>query len=55
MKIINTNNHVCIYMGEELGRYAFGKGHPFGPKRMEAFWAEVVRLGLDKNVIVSNI
>ena len=38
---------VCVYDGEELARYAFGRGHPFGPDRLAAFRAELKRQGLD--------
>lgn len=43
---------VCVFLGEELGRYGFGRGHPFGPDRMAAFWDEVLRRGLDRRVSV---
>ncbi len=39
-----------VYYGEELGRYAFGDGHPFGPDRIQAFWREAVKQGVDKHV-----
>jgi len=39
-----------VYFGDELGRYGVGDGHPFGPDRLHAFWAETVRQGLDKKV-----
>jgi acetoin utilization protein AcuC len=39
---------VCLYHGEELARYSFGHGHPFGPDRLDAFWTEVQRQGLDQ-------
>lgn len=39
-----------VYCGEELTRYGFGAGHPFGPDRLHAFWSETVRQGLDKRV-----
>lgn len=41
---------VLVYIGEELARYGFGQGHPFGPDRLHAFWREAVRLGLDQQV-----
>ena len=44
------NNPVCVFVGEELARYGFGHGHPFGSDRMQAFWDEVVHRGLDKRV-----
>jgi acetoin utilization protein AcuC len=43
---------VCVYYGEALGRYGFGEGHPFGPDRLGAFWAELQRRGLDRQVTV---
>ncbi len=39
-----------LYHGEALARYGFGDGHPFGPDRLEAFWRETVREGLDRRV-----
>ncbi len=39
-----------VYFGEELGRYGFGEGHPFGPDRLSAFWNETVKQGIDKKV-----
>ncbi|MDD9858631.1 MAG: acetoin utilization protein AcuC, partial [Gammaproteobacteria bacterium] len=39
-----------VYFGDDLGRYGFGDGHPFGPDRMHAFWRETVKQGLDKRV-----
>ena len=44
------NSPVCVFVGDELARYGFGHGHPFGSDRMQAFWDEVVWLGLDKLV-----
>ena len=44
---------VSIYFGESLGRYGFGDGHPFGPDRIQAFWKETVKQGLDKSVNVA--
>lgn len=43
---------VCVYLGESLARYGFGRGHPFGPDRMDAFWRRAVAQGLDKRVCV---
>jgi acetoin utilization protein AcuC len=39
-----------VYVGEELARYGFGHGHPFGPDRQEAFWQEARRRGLSARV-----
>lgn len=44
---------VRIYFGEDLGRYGFGEGHPFGPDRIHAFWTETVKRGLHKQVEVA--
>lgn len=44
---------VRVYYGPALARYGFGHGHPFGPDRLDAFWAETVRLGLDRQVAVA--
>lgn len=39
--------HTALYVGSALGRYGFPDGHPFGPDRQDAFWAEACRQGLD--------
>ncbi|MDX1593669.1 MAG: acetoin utilization protein AcuC [Gammaproteobacteria bacterium] len=41
---------IGVYHGEALARYGFGEGHPFGPDRLDAFWRETVRQGLDRRV-----
>ena len=41
---------VSIYFGDSLGAYGFGDGHPFGPDRIQAFWKETTRRGLQKKV-----
>ena len=43
---------VGVYVGEELGRYGFPDGHPFGPDRMRAFWDAAQAEGLDRSVLV---
>lgn len=43
---------VQVYFGEALGRYGFGAGHPFGPDRLNAFWEEAIKQGLDKHVSI---
>ncbi len=43
---------VQVYIGENLARYGFGEGHPFGPDRMDVFWQESVRQGLNKQVSI---
>jgi acetoin utilization protein AcuC len=42
-----------IYFGDDLGRYGFGDGHPFGPDRIHAFWKETTKQGLDKKVNIA--
>lgn len=39
---------MLTYYGEALASYGFGRGHPFGPDRLEAFWRELTRQGLDR-------
>ena len=41
---------VQVYVGDALARYGFGQGHPFSPDRLQAFWQELVRRGLDRRV-----
>jgi acetoin utilization protein AcuC len=41
---------VLVIAGERLARYGFGDGHPFGPDRHAAFFAEFTARGLDKRV-----
>ena len=43
---------VQLYIGPQLACYGFGEGHPFGPDRMDAFWQETLRQGLDKRVSI---
>lgn len=42
-----------VYFGDDLARYGFGDGHPFGPDRIHAFWAETVKRGLDREVEIA--
>jgi acetoin utilization protein AcuC len=44
------SNRVCVYYGDELRKYGFGEGHPFGPDRIDAFWTEFVARGFDGKV-----
>jgi acetoin utilization protein AcuC len=46
----NQESSVCVYVGENLGRYGFGHGHPFGPARLAAFVEALERQGLDRRV-----
>lgn len=38
---------MLTYYGEALSSYGFGRGHPFGPDRLEAFWREMIKRGLE--------
>ncbi|MBF0613154.1 MAG: acetoin utilization protein AcuC [Magnetococcales bacterium] len=38
---------VCVHIGPQLASYGFGHGHPFSPQRMDYFWNEAKRQGLD--------
>ena len=42
----------CIYLGQALANYGFKDGHPFGPQRHDAFQAELIRQGLDRQLVV---
>lgn len=44
------DKQLCIMFGDELSQYHFGKDHPFGPKRYEAFKEEFEKRGLDEQV-----
>ena len=41
------NEKLITYLGEQLARYGFGDGHPFGPDRLAAFAKEFHAQGLD--------
>lgn len=41
---------VLLVAGEEIARYGFGDGHPFGPDRHEVFMRELHEAGLDGRV-----
>ena len=42
--------NVLLVAGEEIARYGFGDGHPFGPDRHDAFMRELHQCGLDGRV-----
>jgi acetoin utilization protein AcuC len=44
---------VRVYHGEGLAAYGFGHGHPFGTDRLNAFWQEALRRGLDRRVEIA--
>jgi len=43
---------LSLYVGDALGRYGFGDGHPFSPLRQGAFLAGLARAGLADGVEV---
>lgn len=43
---------VALYLGEELGRYGFPGGHPFGPTRMRSFHERARARGLVERAAV---
>jgi acetoin utilization protein AcuC len=45
-----ASSAVLVIAGERLARYGFPDGHPFGPDRHAAFFAEFSARGLDKRV-----
>ncbi|MHB8534938.1 MAG: arginase family protein [Sulfuricaulis sp.] len=44
---------VRVYHGPALAAYGFGRGHPFGTDRLDAFWQAFVHQGLDRNTDVA--
>jgi acetoin utilization protein AcuC len=45
--------NVRVYYGHTLGAYGFGNDHPFGPDRLDAFWREFTRRGLDRRADIA--
>jgi acetoin utilization protein AcuC len=45
-----NNSAVLLVAGEQIARYGFGDGHPFGPDRHEVFMRELHEAGLDGRV-----
>jgi acetoin utilization protein AcuC len=43
-------SQVLLVAGEQIARYGFPDGHPFGPDRHEAFITELVRQALDTRI-----
>jgi len=46
------DSRICVYIGDDLGHYGFGREHPFGTDRMAAFWNQAKDQGLDQKVCV---
>jgi len=45
-----TEHTCCVYLGDQLARYAFGNDHPFGPLRHGAFSTALYTQGLDQQL-----
>ncbi len=48
--VTQVSSNVLLVCGEEIARYGFGEGHPFGPDRHQAFMRELHARGLDGRV-----
>jgi acetoin utilization protein AcuC len=48
--VTESDCNVLLVAGDEIARYGFGDGHPFGPDRHEAFMRELHQCGLDGRV-----
>jgi acetoin utilization protein AcuC len=46
------SEQVCLLVSDDLGRYGFPAGHPFGTDRQDAFLGKARRKGLDMKVLV---
>ncbi len=51
---MSAKHTCCVYLGEELARYAFGYDHPFGPLRHDAFSKAFFIQSLDRRVDILN-
>jgi acetoin utilization protein AcuC len=49
--VTESTSNVLLVAGEEIARYGFGDGHPFGPDRHDAFMRELHQSGLDGRVL----
>lgn len=47
---MTIQQRIGVYGGEQLARYGFGDGHPFGPDRHNAFWDALAASGLQARV-----
>jgi len=47
---MSAKHTCCVYLGDELARYAFGEDHPFGPLRHDAFSKALYSKALDRKV-----
>jgi acetoin utilization protein AcuC len=47
---LTTEKPIGVCGGEQLARYGFGDGHPFGPDRHDVFWDALAESGLKAKV-----
>jgi acetoin utilization protein AcuC len=47
---VTESSNVLLICGDEIARYGFGEGHPFGPDRHAAFMRELHQSGVDGRV-----
>ncbi len=52
--MMRAKHACCVYLGDELARYTFGKDHPFGPLRHSAFSKALYKKALDQQVDILN-
>lgn len=45
-----SEKNVCVYLGDKLAAYNFGKSHPFGPYRHDCFKESLYHRQLDQHV-----
>ena len=48
--LMSSKHPCCVYLGDELARYAFGNDHPFGPLRHDTFKNALYQRHLDGSV-----
>jgi acetoin utilization protein AcuC len=46
----DSDGPIVVYHGDELARYGFGDGHPFGLDRLGSFWSAMSERGLVASV-----
>ena len=51
---MSAKHRCCVYLGDELARYAFGDDHPFGPLRHDAFRNALYSQALDQHADILN-
>ena len=51
---MTAKHRCCVYLGDELARYAFGDDHPFGPLRHDAFRNALYSQALDQHADILN-